>query len=548
MHSTALALNWQIWGRHRWGLAGALVIVAGICAMPQAYPPAKLTSNVGDTGMPFMMAILMPFGFVILYLAYVFSHAELGKHAGSSGFPSWMFTLPVRTPWLVLWPMLSAAVTVALTWLAVGWFALNKVGLEVPLVWPALGLGCTLVWIQAVDWSPLGFVSKALVALAVLAGLWTGLFRDDTRDATFAALPVILLLGFVAGSVGVNRLRRGGRKIGSRRAGLRQIRSVGEGFPRLRFGLVRRSGAGRRFATPQQAQLWLEWRRNGSLLPLLATCWVLLVALFMIISSEQNAMNMMTATPYLALILAPVAGLILGKPDVWSRQVRLPTFAAGRPLTCGDMFLTKLRMTAMSLLAAWLVLVVALAIWLGLGSHYADLWKTLERVPLEFGTARLYAMIAASLIGFFGFDLLLMAGTFVVSFTGRFWTVLATLFLYLGGIPNLLALDALKIIENHIVELETAALVMKLLLAGSAFWYCYRRGLLAGAGIGGLVAIWMVTVGSAFLAFYLAFPGNPTDVVYRSHYLRDHALVLGLLCPLLRLALAPMALAWNRHR
>src|SRR5262249_34984881 len=59
MHSTALALNWQIWGRHRWGFAGTLVIVAGICAMPQAYPPAKLTSDVGDTGMPFMMAILM---------------------------------------------------------------------------------------------------------------------------------------------------------------------------------------------------------------------------------------------------------------------------------------------------------------------------------------------------------------------------------------------------------------------------------------------------------------------------------------------------------
>ena len=62
MYSTALALNWQIWGRHRWGLAGALVILASICALPQAYPPDKLTSNVGDTGMPFMMTILMPFG------------------------------------------------------------------------------------------------------------------------------------------------------------------------------------------------------------------------------------------------------------------------------------------------------------------------------------------------------------------------------------------------------------------------------------------------------------------------------------------------------
>ena len=66
MHSPVQALNWQIWSQHRWGLAGALLIVAGICAMPQAYPPARLTSDIGNTGMPVMMAILMPFGFVIL--------------------------------------------------------------------------------------------------------------------------------------------------------------------------------------------------------------------------------------------------------------------------------------------------------------------------------------------------------------------------------------------------------------------------------------------------------------------------------------------------
>jgi hypothetical protein len=532
MHSPALAFNWQIWGRHRWGLAGALLIVAGICALPQAYPTAKLTSNVGDTGVPFMMAILMPFGFVILYLAYVFSLAELGKRTGSSGFPLWMLTLPVRTPWLVLWPMLSGAVTVALVWLAVGWFALNEVGLEVPLVWPALGLACTLVWIQAVDWSGLGSISKALVACAVLAGLWTGLMRGDTHDATFAALPVILLLGFVAGAAGVSRLRRGGRSSGFTMA------------PVLRW----RIGRERRFATGQQAQFWLEWRRNGSLLPLLAACWVLLLALFAVISNDGNVTTMMAATPYLSLILAPVAGLILGKPDVWSRQVRLPTFAAGRPLTCGDMVLAKLRMTALSLLAAWLVLALGLAIWLTWGTHYADFWRALERTSEGQSSAKLYAMIAASLAGLFGFNVLLMAGTFVVSLTGRFWLVLATLFFYLGGIPNLLAMDVLGIFKNHLVELATTAIALKLLLAGWAFWYGHRRGLISGAGIAGLVTTWLVTVACTFLAFYLATPERPDDLRYRHSILRDVALGIGLFCPLFRIALAPMALAWNRHR
>src|SRR5262245_5582963 len=143
MHSPTRALNWQIWGRHRWGLAGTLLLVAGLCAVPQAYPTTTLTSNVGNTGFPVALALLMPLGFVIPYLAYVFSLIELGNRAGSSGFPRWMLTLPLRTPWLVLWPMSSAAVTVAATWLVVAWFALKPVGLEVPLVWPALGLACS---------------------------------------------------------------------------------------------------------------------------------------------------------------------------------------------------------------------------------------------------------------------------------------------------------------------------------------------------------------------------------------------------------------------
>jgi hypothetical protein len=531
MHSPALALNWQVWGRHRWGLAAALLVVAGICAIPHAYPPDKLTGDVGDTGMPVLAAVLMPFAFVMIYLAYVFSHAEFAARVRPSGFPAWMLTLPVRTPWLVLWPMLTGAATVALAWVAVGWLALNRVGLEVPLAWPALGLACTLVWIQAIDWSPLGSVGKALVAGGVLAGLWTGLMRDASHAATFAASPGILLLGFVAGAVGVSRVRRGGRVVG---LGL---------VPTVNLGLGREW----RFASPGTAQLWLECWRNGTLLPLLAVCWVLLIALFMALSDTGDVRAMMAGTPYLILMLAPLAGLLLGKPDVWSRQVRLPTFAACRPLSCGDMLLAKVRMTALSLLAAWLVLAAGLAVWLCLGTHSADLRQIWERIPPEHRTARLYLLFAAALVGFFGFTLHLMAGTFVVSFAGRFWMMLAALFLYLGVLPNLAAMGAHKLFEDHLVETAAVALAVKLLLAAWAFRGCYRRGLISGRGIAVLVAGWSVTVGSALLAFYLEVPSEAGEEAVWRH-LRNSALGLALFCPLFRLALAPAALAWNRHR
>jgi hypothetical protein len=41
--------------------------------------------------------------------------------------------------------------------------------------------------------------------------------------------------------------------------------------------------------------------------------------------------------------------------------------------------------------------------------------------------------------------------------------------------------------------IPTAGLAIKLLLAGLAFWYGYRRGLISGAGIAGLAATWLVT-------------------------------------------------------
>lgn len=72
----------------------------------------------------------------------------------------------------------------------------------------------------------------------------------------------------------------------------------------------------------------------------------------------------------------------------------------------------------------------------------------------------------------------------------------------------------------------------------------------SGAGIAGLVATWLATVGCVFLAFYLQYFAH-RDIDHMEEYrkaLQGVALAVGLLCPLFRIALAPMALAWNRHR
>lgn len=533
MHSSALALNWQVWRRHRWGLAASLAIVAGICVLPQAFPRERLTSQDSSTGAEFMVLVLLPLCFVMPFIVYAFSHAELGARAGTSGFPGWMLTLPVRTPWLVLWPMLSAAVIVALVWMAVAWLALNRMGIEVPIVWPAIALACTFVWIQAIDWSPLGFLSKAVLAGVVLASLWTGLLRDETHRIAFVLSPLMLLAGFAAAVWGVERLRRGGRS------------------QAIALPWMITSERTRPFASATGAQLWLEWQRNGMLYPVLAIGCVALLAIAGV-GAIKDAINGVVA---FSLMLAPLIGLILGKPEAWSRQVRLPTFMAGRPLTCGELVMAKFRMTALSLAAAWLILGFALLLFLAT-SNFDQLTYAISNEWPWHAWPRRIVLLALIAVAVFGYQLLNTAGTFAFGMSGRFWMLFGALFCYLGVLPNLMALDAFSFLKIDPIEWLLVFLAVKLSLAAWAVRRSLRLKLLTVREVCVFVLAWGVTVGCALLAAWLWHPGSfmTTDgreVSYTNVESDQNiiaALLYALFCPLARIAFMPLALAWNRHR
>src|SRR6516164_2828722 len=118
MHSPAVALAWQTWGRHRWGLVGLVVGVAALCLIPRAYGPSFLLGDLQETHTPVIVLLVIGLPFAIGYVAYVFSYLELGARVQMSGFPRWMFTLPVPTWKMVAWPMVSAGLVVALIWVA----------------------------------------------------------------------------------------------------------------------------------------------------------------------------------------------------------------------------------------------------------------------------------------------------------------------------------------------------------------------------------------------------------------------------------------------
>src|SRR5262249_16724934 len=124
MRSAALALTWQTWGRHRWGLLAVALVLGAVIALQRSLPSDFVASETGVA----LFSISLGFGFV--YLAYAFSLTEVGPRTRASSFPAWMFTLPARTPVLVAPAMLSGTLTVALTWVAAAELVLNRFGLD----------------------------------------------------------------------------------------------------------------------------------------------------------------------------------------------------------------------------------------------------------------------------------------------------------------------------------------------------------------------------------------------------------------------------------
>src|SRR5207244_1622177 len=109
MRTPALALGWELWARHRWGLSiigvGTLVAASLIQVLPA--DGARLIGELGP-----LAAI-----FVYLYALSIFVYAEGTLGGKAAGFPSRLFALPMRTRWLVAWPMLYGMIATALMWI-----------------------------------------------------------------------------------------------------------------------------------------------------------------------------------------------------------------------------------------------------------------------------------------------------------------------------------------------------------------------------------------------------------------------------------------------
>lgn len=542
MRSPAAAIAWEFRQRHRWPLIvlAGYVLVLGMSKLLILGPgqPVRLDPPDGLAG-----ALIAPFSMTFMYFLAVFSFGRAGDLAArQSIYPARMFTLPVRTAALAGWPMLYGTVAMASLWLAAALFARWPWGIAVPWIWPALLAAAFLAWTQALLWMPYGLrglrvLVTVLWLVALDAVVLLALHYKAPEPVMVAFLAPQIPLAYLAACFAVARARRG--DVPDWRGAFVRIGRRADVPPRRRAP----------FSSPARAQRWFEWRQQGRSLP----AWVGLLLPF--------ELALLVVTPelvfptLLGMLLTPpvMAGFAAATARPSNPQGRdaygVAPFLATRPLTSAALTAAKLKMAIGSTLAAWLLVLVAIP----LGLTLSGTWPVvIERARQGIETVGTLRAIVIALLGVSG----LLASTWkqlvqnlCIGLTGRAWVIKASVFLSLS-VLTLLGPIAQWIDDNRDVRawlwdaflfLPAVGVGCKMAAAAFAATRLWEGRLLGDRALITGAAGWMAAVLALYgvLVWLVATPFIPRYLL---------ALVAILAIPLVRLAAAPLALQWNRHR
>jgi hypothetical protein len=391
MNSAAHAIAWELWRRNRWGnrvCLGVMLAFAlgarGLAWRLQARGGTLAEGSVLRPACVFVCVLAMMATFV--WLCAVFGNAVPDRRRGFSGIPPRMFTLPLRTSYLVGCLMAYGVLGVGLAYAFWAIAVLRPVGLFVPLSWPLLGLAVAMLFLQAAVW---GLASFPWIRIAVISGGLTGLVIglawavDGSLGGAgntlwlHGALTACGAVAFGAAVLGVNAERHGGWDAW---ASVRpHLRKVLDALPLRRWAL----------RTPAQAQFWFEWRRKGWFLACGLALTIAGSVLVVPAAALLAADSPLPLLPFLwvafyPILIASTGGMALAKSDFWSADTTLQPFQAIRPLTDAELVAAKLKVVATVTGLGWLLavpLVCGLMAW----TRWREFCQ-MTRLPEIYGT------------------------------------------------------------------------------------------------------------------------------------------------------------------
>jgi hypothetical protein len=542
------AMLWEIWGRHKTRfLWQGVVLVAGFGFVQwKRQGVSEILAAV--------LALASLAGFVggYLHLLSCFGYVEMDESKVKVGYPDRLLLKPLRTFHLITVPMLlgGLATTMMLDiWLA---FVLKPLGFlpAYDLWWISAVLLSFFWWMQALAWSlplvrfrSLVMVAAALVHLSI--GVMPQLPFDISPKWQWGILATLLLTAVPVAWIGLALMRQG----------------TWDGPSRIslvcrRLFLARARGRREKFRSALGAQFWLEWRRQGWLLPGLSGGMALLGFPFLFfvgfkwVGVDAPPPEAILALMFIGpLLLSGVLGAAMAKFNQLDSGHELPGYIAVRPMTNGGLVLAKLAMalatSALTLLlnVAGAVLCLAIA---GKGTLLSKAGLVTPLGPVSYLTGCVPVILLLVIMTWKN----LLAGI-GAGLTGRGWVIhLFSFWRGTVGMGLVALVMAAKFYEDFragllhwLTGILIACLAAKIAVSIAAFSCGLRRHAITAGAIGWIVGGWSVC--SAFAAGYA---GHVCNAIHQPD-LRVWVLLGGfLMLPLVDLAIAPLALAWNRHR
>jgi hypothetical protein len=209
----------------------------------------------------------------------------------------------------------------------------------------------------------------------------------------------------------------------------------------------------------------------------------------------------------------------------------------------------RLKVTILSTLAAWLLVIVAIPIALKLSGTLPLVGEWTRHLIEAAGTPRAIAIVLLGLTGLLASTWKQLVQGLYIGVSGREWAVKASVFLTLSLLAVVLPLghwvlrsrSVMAALWNALPWIAAVFVCVKLSAAGWIAMRLQDSRLLRGRTLVLGAVCWDVAV---FALYGLLVWIVPTLLI-RPYVL---ALVAILAIPLARLSASPLALAWNRHR
>ena len=528
----ALALPWLIWTRHRcWIVLGAIYFLAIAIASHLMPRQEAFHGAIGLLSAP------VPFFFIWLFGEFTFGR-EIDLARRESGFPDRMFTLPITNRQLVIWPMCMGVLAAGLSFLLFDNLVLRPRGANLPVLWPTFFCSVLLAWMQAIIWT--GFRHswvRVFLAVSLLTCYIAAVTVANEAGASELLISAMLVaqipLAYVVALRGV-RLARSG--------------STGEAWklPSL-TNLVRHKTPN--LANRQQAQFWFERRLNGASLPVMTGLISIAIVLWGWLDAGLggNAKPIVMFAVIFPMCLSAGPSMARFRSKLEMRP--LVAFLATRPISTGELLIAKMKLIAYAIASSMVIgfgSMVLLCLTTDDSQAVTRGWESLvERSSWTLAVVTAVYVAAAIPI----LTWLLIVSNLWSSLSGRGWVavafnccaVVAICFGTLFGLrayaePEMFG-KALQSVPTILGVMTTAKMILGVLLIGLVA----RRKIMPWPVIVGFCVAWLLFV-AASIAMVLSIV--PEVEMYRQ--IGVCAVLFS--TPLGGVALAPLALEWNRHR